>query len=54
MDITVEDPEGEPVKICEDNPDFANCELIVRANYCAKVPFYAENCCKSCTEAGQL
>ena len=47
-------PPGETVKVCVDHPDLANCELIVRAKLCAKVTFYAEFCCKSCTEAGQL
>ncbi|XP_031341557.1 papilin isoform X1 [Photinus pyralis] len=38
---------------CTDNPFFANCQLIVRANYCIH-KYYARFCCKSCTEAGQL
>ena len=52
--VTVKEPEGEPVKVCIDRPDLANCDLIVRAQLCAKVTFYAEFCCKSCSEAGQL
>lgn len=38
---------------CTDNPFFANCALIVRAQYCVH-RYYARFCCKSCTEAGQL
>ena len=50
--VTVEDPEGEPIVICKDNPSLANCKMIVQANLCYAVPMYAEICCKSCTEAG--
>ena len=49
--MLVEDPEGEPVEICEDNPTLANCEMIVRANWCF-VGMFHEICCKSCKEAG--
>ncbi|XP_035703436.1 papilin isoform X2 [Folsomia candida] len=38
---------------CTDNPFFANCKLIVKANYCTN-KYYARFCCKSCTLAGQL
>ncbi|XP_034239314.1 papilin isoform X2 [Thrips palmi] len=38
---------------CTDNPFFANCQLIVRAQYCTH-RYYARFCCRSCTEAGQL
>ena len=38
---------------CEDNPHFANCKLIVRAQYCTN-KYYAKFCCRSCTIAGQL
>ncbi|RZF45831.1 hypothetical protein LSTR_LSTR013726, partial [Laodelphax striatellus] len=38
---------------CTDNPFFANCALIVKAQYCTHV-YYAKFCCKSCTLAGQL
>ena len=38
---------------CEDNPHFANCKLIVRAQYCTN-KYYAKFCCRSCTMAGQL
>ena len=38
---------------CEDNPHFANCKLIVRAQYCTN-KYYAKFCCRSCTLAGQL
>merc|ERR1719367_2412844 len=49
--VTVEDPQGEPIEICEDNPTLANCEMIVRANWCF-VGMFQEICCKSCKEAG--
>ena len=49
--VTIEDPKGEPVEICEDNPFLANCELVVGANWCF-VGQYTEICCKSCREAG--
>ena len=49
--VLVEDPKGEPVEICEDNPTLANCEMIVRANWCF-VGMFQEICCKSCKEAG--
>lgn len=49
--MLVEDPKGEPVEICEDNPTLANCEMIVRANWCF-VGMFQEICCKSCKEAG--
>ncbi|XP_075221688.1 proteoglycan-like sulfated glycoprotein papilin isoform X2 [Lycorma delicatula] len=38
---------------CTDNPFFANCNLIVKAQYCTHI-YYARFCCKSCTQAGQL
>ena len=38
---------------CTDNPFFANCKLIVQANYCNH-KYYAKFCCKSCTMAGLL
>ena len=38
---------------CRDNPYFANCKLIVRAQYCAN-QYYAKFCCASCTQAGQI
>jgi len=47
-------PEGVKVKVCVDKPEYANCQLVVRAQLCTKVPQYAEFCCKSCTDAGQL
>merc|ERR1719270_2665268 len=49
--VLVEDPKGEPVEICEDNPSLANCKMIVRANWCF-VGMFSEICCKSCKEAG--
>ena len=51
VSVSVEDPQGEPVEICEDNPSLANCEMIVRANWCF-VGQFPEICCKSCKEAG--
>ncbi|CAL4163763.1 unnamed protein product [Meganyctiphanes norvegica] len=38
---------------CTDNRFFANCKLIVRAEYCIST-YYANFCCRSCTLAGQL
>ncbi len=38
---------------CEDNPHFANCKLIVRAQYCTN-KYYAKFYCRSCTIGGQL
>lgn len=38
---------------CTDNPFFANCQLIVRAQYCTH-RYYARFCCRACTQAGQL
>ena len=38
---------------CNDNPYFANCKLIVKAEYCANV-YYKKFCCRSCTDAGQI
>ena len=38
---------------CTDNPYFANCKLIVKAEYCTN-KYYAKFCCRSCTLAGQL
>ena len=52
VDLKVE--KAEEVKQCIDNPDFARCDLIVRANYCNKNAYYAEFCCASCVQAGQL
>merc|ERR1712223_2219268 len=49
--VTVEDPQGEPVEICEDDLSLANCEMIVRANWCF-VGQFPEICCKSCKESG--
>ena len=52
VEITVE--KAEEVKQCIDNPNFANCHIIVRAKYCTRNAYYADFCCASCTEAGQL
>ena len=49
--ITIEEPQGESIKICEDNPSLANCDMVVRANWCF-VGEFPEICCKSCAEAG--
>ena len=45
---------AEEVKKCVDDPNFANCDLIVRANYCTKNAYYADFCWASCTQAGLL
>ena len=37
-------------EICEDSPEFANCDLIVKSGFCDKSP-YSEFCCKSCADA---
>ena len=50
--VTVKEGE-EPPPECEDNPYFARCDLIVRANYCMSI-HYGKFCCKTCTEAGLL
>lgn len=52
VEITVE--KAEEVKQCIDNPTFANCHIIVKAKYCTRNAYYADFCCASCTEAGQL
>ena len=49
--VTIEEPQGESIQICEDNPSLANCDMIVKANMCFVGEFH-EICCKSCTEAG--
>merc|ERR1711935_1124048 len=51
IQIFVKKPEN--VEQCVDSPTFANCDLIVKAGYCSKNPFYSKFCCASCTEAGQ-
>ena len=51
IQIFVKKPEN--VEQCDDSPTFANCDLIVKAGYCSKNPFYSKFCCASCTEAGQ-
>lgn len=38
---------------CVDSPFFADCQKIVRGQYCKHV-YYAKFCCRSCTLAGQL
>lgn len=38
---------------CTDSRHLANCNLIVKANYCSH-RYYAKFCCRSCTEAGLL
>ena len=52
IDIKVE--KVQTAKECTDKPYFAKCDLIVKANFCNKNPYYAEFCCQSCTSAGQL
>ena len=52
--ISVQDATDVPVQAeCVDNPYFANCKLIVRAQYCTN-KYYAKFCCRSCTLAGQI
>ena len=51
VSITVENIEV--AAECTDNPYFANCKLIVRAQYCTN-KYYAKFCCQSCTLAGQI
>ena len=36
---------------CTDNPELANCILIVAANYCTVKP-YDEFCCRTCRDNG--
>ncbi|XP_077538081.1 papilin-like isoform X3 [Haemaphysalis longicornis] len=38
---------------CTDSPNFANCNLIVRARYCTN-KHYSRFCCRSCMLAGQI
>ena len=51
--IRVEVEDVEVTGDCTDNPFFANCKLIVKAEYCTN-QYYAKFCCRSCTLAGQL
>ncbi|XP_050294454.1 papilin isoform X2 [Anthonomus grandis grandis] len=51
LDVSIEGMYIDPS--CTDNQFFANCKLIVRANFCNH-KYYAKFCCRSCTEAGQL
>lgn len=52
--VNIEVEKAEEVEQCIDDPDFANCALIVRAKYCTKNAYWANFCCASCTESGQL
>ncbi|CAL1266771.1 unnamed protein product [Larinioides sclopetarius] len=45
--------EAAPDTACIDNPQFSNCEVIVRNSYCSN-KFYGKFCCASCMKAGQL
>lgn len=36
--------------VCEDQPAFANCELVVRHNFC---DVYFDYCCRTCSQQGQ-
>ena len=38
---------------CDDSPNFANCDLIVKSKYCNN-KHYAKFCCRSCLIAGQI
>jgi len=51
IEIFVKKPEQD--EQCIDNPMFANCQLIVKAGFCGKNPYYSKFCCASCTEAGE-
>ena len=51
IEIFVKKPEQD--NQCIDNPMFANCQLIVKAGFCGKNPYYSKFCCASCTEAGE-
>merc|ERR1712109_427638 len=51
IEIFVKKPEED--NQCVDNPMFANCQLIVKAGFCGKNPYYSKFCCASCTEAGE-
>ena len=53
-EVEIDVEKAEEVKQCIDNPNFANCHIIVRAKYCTRNAYYADFCCASCTEAGQL
>ncbi len=52
--ISIVVKEGEVPRLCVDKPELANCELIVRAQFCNLNDYYADFCCKSCTLDGQL
>ena len=52
VDLKVE--KAEEVEQCIDKPSFARCDLIVKAKYCNKNAYYAEFCCASCVQDGQL
>lgn len=49
LDITVVEPSGEPVQVCRDFPEYANCKLVALAGMC-DAPYYKDFCCKTCTE----
>lgn len=51
MFVVVKDMPAEST--CVDNPQFNNCDLIVKANYCNN-KYYGKFCCGSCMKAGQL
>ena len=52
-DVNDTNEESGDVKDCIDVPG-NNCPLMVKIKYCTKYPEFAEICCKSCTESGQL
>eukprot|EP00094_Tigriopus_californicus_P009415 TCALIF_09078-PA protein Name:"Similar to Ppn Papilin (Drosophila melanogaster)" AED:0.22 eAED:0.22 QI:0/0/0/0.5/1/0.75/4/0/1231 len=54
QDLEIKVEKGDVPKQCVDKPQFANCELIVKGEFCAKSKYYADFCCKSCTMAGQI
>ncbi|CAL1266786.1 unnamed protein product [Larinioides sclopetarius] len=45
--------EAVPDTTCIDNPQFSNCEVVVRNSYCSN-KYFGKFCCASCMKAGQL
>lgn len=54
QDLEIKVEKGDVPKQCVDKPQYANCKLIVKGEFCAKSKYYADFCCKSCTMAGQI
>jgi len=53
VEISVEEA-GELPSACVDTPELANCELVVRGQFCSVNEWYPKICCQSCTLAGQI